>query len=124
MLDERFRRCESDAWTRRLFTGCRWAEGPAYFLAGRYLVFSDIPNDRLLRFDELTGTVGEFRAPAGVRQRRPQTQRPVHRRHQLGVQPAPQHHRGPLPGRRHPALTVTPARPGAAGTWARYVIGT
>jgi gluconolactonase len=65
VLDERFRRCDGDAWTRRLFTGCRWAEGPAYFPAGRYLVFSDIPNDRILRFDELTGMVGEFRAPAG-----------------------------------------------------------
>ena len=65
VLDERFRRCDGDAWTQRLFTGCRWAEGPAYFPAGRYLVFSDIPNDRILRFDELTGMVGEFRAPAG-----------------------------------------------------------
>ena len=33
--------------------------------AGRYLLFSDIPNDRMLRFDELTGAVGVFRAPAG-----------------------------------------------------------
>jgi gluconolactonase len=65
VLDERFRPCSGDAWTRRLFAGCRWAEGPAYFPAGRYLVFSDIPNDRILRFDELTGMVGEFRAPAG-----------------------------------------------------------
>src|SRR5262249_60342221 len=65
VLDERFRQCDGDAWTQRLFTGCRWAEGPAYFPAGRYLVFSDIPNDRILRFDELTGMVGEFRAPAG-----------------------------------------------------------
>jgi sugar lactone lactonase YvrE len=64
VLDERFRPCDGDAWTQRLFTGCRWAEGPAYFPAGRYLVFSDIPNDRILRFDELTGMVGEFRAPA------------------------------------------------------------
>ena len=64
VLDERFRHCDGDAWTQRLFTGCRWTEGPAYFPAGRYLVFSDIPNDRILRFDELTGRVGEFRAPA------------------------------------------------------------
>ena len=40
-------------------------EGPAYFPAGRYLLFSDIPNDRMLRCDELTGAVGVFRAPAG-----------------------------------------------------------
>jgi gluconolactonase len=49
----------------RLHTGCRWTEGPAYFAAGRYLVFSDIPNDRMLRWDETTGAVGVFRQPAG-----------------------------------------------------------
>jgi gluconolactonase len=66
VLDERFRGCcGGDAWIRRLYTGCRWTEGPAYFPAGRYLVFSDIPNDRVLRFDEVTGAVGVFRAPAG-----------------------------------------------------------
>jgi gluconolactonase len=47
-----------------LATGCRWTEGPAYFAAGRFLVFSDIPNDRLLRWDETTGSVGVFRQPA------------------------------------------------------------
>ena len=31
---------------------CRWAEGPAYFPAGRYLIWSDIPNNRMMRFDE------------------------------------------------------------------------
>src|SRR3954471_17744637 len=66
ILDERFRRCvratESPA---QLFEGCRWAEGPAWFAAGRYLVWSDIPNDRMLRWDEPTGTVGVFRSPAG-----------------------------------------------------------
>jgi gluconolactonase len=65
VLDERFRRCNGDDWMQRLYTGCRWTEGPAYFPAGRYLVFSDIPNDRMLRLDETTGTVGVFRAPAG-----------------------------------------------------------
>jgi gluconolactonase len=65
VLDERFRSCDGDGWTERLFTGCRWTEGPAYFPAGRYLVFSDIPNDRMLRFDEITGAVGVFREPAG-----------------------------------------------------------
>src|SRR3954453_405080 len=49
----------------RLATGCRWAEGPAYFPAGRYLVWSDIPNDRMLRYDEAADRVGLFRAPAG-----------------------------------------------------------
>ena len=49
----------------RLATGCRWAEGPAYFPAGRYLVWSDIPNDRMLRWDECDGNISTFRAPAG-----------------------------------------------------------
>ena len=49
----------------RLAAGCRWAEGPAYFAAGRYLVWSDIPNDRMLRWDECDGHVSEFRSPAG-----------------------------------------------------------
>lgn len=65
VIDERFRGCQGDEWMERLYTGGRWTEGPAYFPAGRYLVFSDIPNDRMLRFDELTGTVGVFREPAG-----------------------------------------------------------
>jgi gluconolactonase len=64
VLDERFRGCNGDEWMQRLHTGCRWTEGPAYFAAGRYLVFSDIPNDRMLRWDETTGAVGVFRQPA------------------------------------------------------------
>jgi len=65
VLDERFRRVDGDALVEELHTGCRWTEGPAYFPAGRYLVFSDIPNDRMLRWDETTGAVGVFRSPAG-----------------------------------------------------------
>jgi gluconolactonase len=42
----------------------RWAEGPAYVPAGRYLVWSDIPNDRLLRWDEGSGHVSVFRSPS------------------------------------------------------------
>jgi gluconolactonase len=63
-LDERFQRIDGDEWTERLHSGCRWTEGPAWFPAGRYLVFSDIPNDRLLRWDETTGAVGVFRQPS------------------------------------------------------------
>ena len=48
----------------KLHTGCRWAEGPAWFPAGRYLVWSDIPNDRMLRWDETDGSVSVFRQPA------------------------------------------------------------
>src|SRR6476646_1118981 len=47
-----------------LYTGCRWAEGPAWFAAGRYLVWSDIPNDRMMRWDETDGSVSVFRQPA------------------------------------------------------------
>jgi gluconolactonase len=65
VLDERFRFFGGDHVLERLHTGCRWTEGPAYFPAGRYLVFSDIPNDRLLRWDETTGVVGEFLRPSG-----------------------------------------------------------
>jgi gluconolactonase len=65
VLDERFRFCHGDEWLERLHTGCRWTEGPAYFPAGRYLLFSDIPNDRILRWDEITEAVGVFRQPAG-----------------------------------------------------------
>ena len=48
----------------KLFTGCRWAEGPVYFGDGRYLLWSDIPNNRILRWDETDGTVSVFRQPS------------------------------------------------------------
>jgi gluconolactonase len=64
-LDERFALVNGDQRTERLFSAARWTEGPAYFPAGRYLVFSDIPNDRILRWDELSGVVGVFRDPSG-----------------------------------------------------------
>ena len=65
-LDERFRRLFiPTAHVDKLFTGCRWAEGPAYFPASRSLIWSDIPNDRMLRLDECSGAVSTFRQPAG-----------------------------------------------------------
>src|SRR5690242_12148490 len=65
ILDQRFARLfNGNAHVDRLYTGCRWAEGPAYFAAGRYLVWSDIPNDRMLRYDETDGHVSVFRQPA------------------------------------------------------------
>ncbi|MEU5860157.1 MULTISPECIES: SMP-30/gluconolactonase/LRE family protein [unclassified Nonomuraea] len=64
-LDERFAGIGGDDRLERLHTGTRWAEGPVYFPAGRYLVWSDIPNERMLRWDETTGTVGTFRQPSG-----------------------------------------------------------
>jgi gluconolactonase len=65
VLDGRFARTNGDEWIQRLASGCRWTEGPVYFPAGRYVLFSDIPNDRVLRYDEVTGAVGVFLAPAG-----------------------------------------------------------
>src|SRR4051812_34790591 len=65
-LDERFAACVNpNAHLDLLFDGCRWAEGPAYFPAHRSLVWSDIPNNRMLRYYEPTGEVGEFRNPSG-----------------------------------------------------------
>lgn len=65
VLDERFARVGGDGRVERLFAGCRWAEGPTFFPAGRYLVWSDIPNNRMLRWDETSGAVSVFREPAG-----------------------------------------------------------
>jgi gluconolactonase len=66
VLDDRFRPCvNGDQQLETLYVGCRWAEGPVYVPAWRQLVWSDIPNDRLLRWDEPTGSVGVFRSPAG-----------------------------------------------------------
>ncbi|AXB44522.1 SMP-30/gluconolactonase/LRE family protein [Amycolatopsis albispora] len=65
VLDERFARVGGDDRLERLYHGTRWAEGPAYFAAGRYLLWSDIPNDRMLRWDETNGVVSVFRSPAG-----------------------------------------------------------
>ncbi len=64
VLDPRFRRLTlGNVHLEKLYTGCRWAEGPAYFPAGRYLIWSDIPNNRILRFDETDGSVSVFRQP-------------------------------------------------------------
>ena len=49
------------ASVERLYTGCRWSEGPVYFGDGRYLLWSDIPNDRILKWEEETGAVSVFR---------------------------------------------------------------
>jgi gluconolactonase len=66
VLDDRFQHLfKGSARLEKLAEGCRWAEGPAYFPAGRYLVWSDIPNDRMMRFDETSGHVSIFRHPAG-----------------------------------------------------------
>ena len=62
--DERFD-VGGDRYLECLFSGGRWTEGPVYVPSGRYLLFSDIPNDRILRWDETDGSVSVFRSPAG-----------------------------------------------------------
>ena len=49
------------AAVERLATGLRWAEGPVWFGDGRFLLVSDIPNDRILKWEEETGAIGVFR---------------------------------------------------------------
>jgi gluconolactonase len=66
VLDPRFEPLVlGNAAIERIATGFRFTEGPVYYGDGRYLVFSDIPNDALLRWDEITGTVATLRQPAG-----------------------------------------------------------
>jgi len=65
VLDERFRKIAGDEYVECLYDGGRWLEGPAYSPAWRCLIFSDIPNDRLLRWDEVSGHVSVFRQPSG-----------------------------------------------------------
>ncbi|OJF91307.1 SMP-30/gluconolactonase/LRE family protein [Pararhizobium antarcticum] len=65
VLDPRFAACfVGHARVERLWSGGRWLEGPAWFGAGRYLVWSDIPNNRMMRLDETDGSVSVFRAPS------------------------------------------------------------
>src|ERR1700693_5824459 len=65
VLDPRFKACfPGHVRVERLWSGARWAEGPAWFAAGRYLVWSDIPNNRMMRFVEPSGDVSVFREPS------------------------------------------------------------
>ncbi len=52
------------AAVERLHTGCRWSEGPVWFGDGRFLLWSDIPNNRILKWEEQTGTVSLYRSPS------------------------------------------------------------
>ena len=66
VLDARFQQMVlGNAAIERIATGFRFTEGPVYYGDGRYLLFSDIPNDALLRWDEITGAVAILRHPAG-----------------------------------------------------------
>lgn len=52
------------AKVEKLASGMRWCEGPAWFGDGRYLLWSDIPNNRIMKWDEETGAVSVFRKPS------------------------------------------------------------
>ena len=63
-VDERFEKYWiKQSAVERLYTGCRWSEGPVWFGDGRYLLWSDIPNNRILKWEEETGAVSVFRKP-------------------------------------------------------------
>ena len=65
VLDPRFEKYRLfNAAVERLATGFRWAEGPVWFGDGRYLLWSDIPNDRVMRWSEESGAVSVFRQPS------------------------------------------------------------
>jgi gluconolactonase len=64
ILDERFLKLRLfSASVERIATGLRWAEGPVWFGDGRYLLWSDIPNNRILKWEEETGAVSIWRKP-------------------------------------------------------------
>jgi gluconolactonase len=65
-LDPRFDNIKPpfNAAVEHLATGFRWAEGPVWFGDGRYLLWSDIPNNRIMRWDEETGAANVFRKPS------------------------------------------------------------
>jgi gluconolactonase len=61
-LDPRFNACfAGHVRVERIWTGARWAEGPAWFAAGRYLIWSDIPNNRMMRLSDPGDQVSVFR---------------------------------------------------------------
>src|SRR5262245_49572553 len=65
VIDERFRKyMVGNTPLIREWTGALWAEGSAWNGVGRYVVFSDIPNNRQLRWDEATGQTTPMRIPA------------------------------------------------------------
>ena len=65
VLDPRFAPLVlGNAAIERIAEGCRFTEGPVWFGDGRYLLFSDIPNDRIVKWEEETGAVSLFRKPS------------------------------------------------------------
>src|SRR5215475_3096243 len=65
VLDPRFQALIlGNAAVERIATGMRFCEGPVWFGDGRYLLWSDIPNNRIMRWAEESGQVTVFRAPS------------------------------------------------------------
>jgi gluconolactonase len=65
ILDPSFRKYRPGiVGIERLATGMTWGEGPVWFGDGRYLLWSDIPNNRIMRWDEETGAAAVFRKPS------------------------------------------------------------
>jgi gluconolactonase len=65
ILDPRFKALRlASASVECLYQGARWSEGPVWFGDGRYVLWSDIPNNRILRWDEQSGAVTPFRQPS------------------------------------------------------------
>lgn len=65
VIDPEFASCFiGHARVERLWTGARWSEGPVWNAAGKYLLWSDIPNNRIMRWDETDGSVSVFRQPS------------------------------------------------------------
>jgi gluconolactonase len=65
ILDPSFARYRiAQAKVERLAAGMRWCEGPVWFGDGRYVLWSDIPNNRIMKWEEETGAVSEFRKPS------------------------------------------------------------
>lgn len=65
ILDPRFQQLIlPNVHVDHLYAAGRWLEGPAYVPAARHLLFSDIPNNRVLRYNDCDGSVSEFRNPS------------------------------------------------------------
>ena len=77
------------ASVEKLAEGCRWAEGPVWFGDGRYLLWSDLPNSRILRWDEATGRGRHV--PRAVQLRQRQHPRPAGAADHLRARQPPRH---------------------------------
>ena len=65
VLDPRFARYRiASATVERVATGMHWAEGPVWMGDTRMLLLSDVPNNRILKWDEETGRLASFRRPS------------------------------------------------------------